>query len=310
MAKQLFASAHEAGYWQGQYMVLAYGVTAEDRRWFESRGILIKQYDYIMKDEEWSALECSKKFHKIVMEKYHLFREEFKQWDTIMYMDCDIIVTGPLIRLTRFTSFGSTLDREKFLKKNTSQGLGYETLTRNGYDLNSPMFCTGMFIFSTDIITSNGYNDLLALSKRFVPISFFPDQLVLNLFFYRTWSKLSMAYAFMITLTASVPLCRAKGAIALHFAGHNRPWQLHAPYHQLWEQNLARAEVINFEIPRVVDWRVQSRAYIKETFFIPWWISIRTEFINKYEMKSWYPHLKNIYKFCKSKMESSCQESP
>ena len=76
-AKQLFASAHDAGYWQGDYMLLTQGISAEDHLWYENRGILVREYEPVISEEEWSQSPSSTIYNKIVMERFHLFKEEF-----------------------------------------------------------------------------------------------------------------------------------------------------------------------------------------------------------------------------------------
>src|SRR5207249_3680416 len=130
----------------------------------------------------------------------------------------DIIVTGPLFRLEKVKGFSATLDSTSYLKIQFFDDIGHKLLIDNGYNLDEHNFCSGMFAFSTEVITPNTYEDLVTLSRQFLPIARLNDQAILNLYFYKQWQKLSMAYAFMLTCIPSLPFQRAKGAIALHFA--------------------------------------------------------------------------------------------
>ena len=293
-AKQLFSSAYEAGYWQGQFLLLAYGISAEDKAWFLSRGILVKEYDYIMEAEEWKTYPCSNA-HRIMLERYHLFREEFKAWDVIVYMDSDIIVTGPLVRLAATQGFAATLDRRRFLKTNAMRGSGYKALSEGGYRLKAPMFCAGMFAFNSRLIAADTYDNLITLTRRWLPVTLYIDQLILNLVYYRKWQRLSMSYAFALTLVPSVPLCRAYRAIALHFAARNRPWNPKSPYHALWQSNLAKAEKVDFTSPRHADEKVWAIARNKEQWFVPWFVYISSTLIDLLETSRWYPRIKKIF---------------
>ena len=304
-AKQLFASAHDAGYWQGDYMLLTQGISAEDHLWYENRGILVREYEPVISEEEWSQSPSSTIYNKIVMERFHLFKEEFKQWNVVVYMDCDIIVTGPLIRLEQIKGFAATVDSCMFLRINILPSF-WNNITTDGYSLNSMPFNAGVFAFNTNIITQNTFADMLSLARRYLHLTAYSDQCFLNLFFYKKWQKLSMAYGYMITREYSAFLQQPKDALVLHFTSINRPWELTSPYHQLWIDNLNNAEHIDFPTPKQVDKTVLRRAFIKETFFIPWrfYLMSYMHYINlgtiiklldiKFSHKGWYLYLKSI----------------
>ena len=295
MAKQLFASAHNAGYWQGDYMLLTSGITASDREWFESRGIRIKDVPYSVSDATWNTFSYAKEFHRVVQEKFHLFTPEFQAWDIIVYMDCDIIVLAPLIRLESITGFNATADSLVFLKYQFTEA-GQKALNASGYNGHSIPFCSGMFAFETKLITEDMFATLQRLSDSYLPLATRPDQAVLNLMFHQRWKKLSHSYAFMTRFIQSGCFSsRASSAIAVHLAGpRQKPWDAGSPYHTLWQRNLASAEHTDFKTPLPVTIQTRSEAAYKDIGFISWWLLAKRSFIRCFEQARWYPWFKRV----------------
>lgn len=295
-ARQLFASAHDAGRWQGDYMLLAYGITPEDRHWFESRGIAVHEYDYLVSEAEWEKLRPPEKpirhMHRVVMEKCRLFETGFRAWDTVVYMDADMIVTGPITRLAQVSAFSATWDLCAFLKHNVTDAA---ILTAHGYDPESYAFCSGMFAFPTRILLPDTAQQLLALAHNMLPHAYFNDQAILNLYFHKQWRRLSMAYAFLVTAMPHTPLCRPGAALALHFANHARPWESASPYHALWRQNLQNADALDFKTPQPLTSALRLKALWREIFFIPWLFWLSAHITNRYATKPWYPRLHHTY---------------
>lgn len=276
-------------------MLLTCGIGSDDRQWFESRGIQVREVDYSVCEEAWAALPSSRQFHRIVQEKFHLFRTEFRQWKTIVYMDCDIIVQAPLIRLEAITGFNATADSLVFLKHQFTEA-GQMALNVSGYDGYSIPFCSGMFAFDTSIITEDMFATLQRLSTTYLPLATRPDQAVLNLLFYQQWKKLSHSYAFMTRFIPSGFLSsRSHKAIAVHLAGPDRkPWDAGSPHYNLWQKNLASAENTDFKTPRAVTTKTRREAACKDVGFVSWWLPVKRLFIRRFERARWYPLFKQL----------------
>lgn len=307
--KQLFASAHEAGCWQGDYMLLAYGISNEDREWFQSRGIIVKEYDYIVPQQEWAdfndAKNVKRKFHGAVIEKYHLFREEFKQWDVVVYFDVDIIVTGPLFRLENIKRFAATIDVALYLKTQVFDEAGYRLLKEDNYDPDYYVFNSGVFAFNTKIISSDTYDELVELNRRYLAVCLNPDQLILNLYYYKNWQLISWAYDHILTLLGPSPFCRPSGALALHFAGRNRPWEQTSPYNSLWHENLRKAEVLNYKTAKKITNSLRLKAFMKETFHFTYWLHIRARFNNNFKNMPWFKYVEKAYRYIRNRNEAN-----
>lgn len=264
-AKQLFSSVYHAGGWRGDYMLLAFGVPADARRWFEDRGVLVRECDPLFTEEEWSsrvphgALEGTSKYSVATTGKFYLLLPEFKRWKTVVYLDCDIIVRASLNRLGRVTRFSAVADYGKtvgdqFIDPEFAPQLEGELRDLSSrYSLAAPTFNAGVFAFPTRVIDNNSFNEIVTLSRRYVRLARYGDQLAWNLFFYGRWDRLSSAYNYFVYyLTDMGETAQADRfyAAVLHFPGlDQRPWAATNVFHQEWKENLRRSEEMDVRVP-------------------------------------------------------------
>lgn len=269
-AQQLFASAHKTGRWQGQYMILCPGISTEDRNWFESRGILVRDYPYICSEEQRLEFErvCKKRIHRIVFERLHLFREEFKQWDTIVYTDTDVIVNAPLVRLSHLKGFWATPDDlfNPLAHQFSEDGIQY--IKQKGFRIDARSFCAGFYAFGTELITVDTFKTMLDLFQSITPISRFQDQTILNYFFYEKWKCFSVAYGFMLDSIPGGIYSSPANTISIHFCGiSKRPWDPASPYYSLWKNNSELSQTIDFRSPEPITFKDYLNAFVKERSF-------------------------------------------
>lgn len=276
--RQLFTSAHLAGYWPGDYMILTPSISQEDSNWFTSRGIEVRTYPEQISDSEWEQYRCFPYYKKIVIERFHIFREEFKKWDVVVYMDCDIIVNGPIRALSRVRGFNATFDLVPLLKEQVWPDVSTNSSPfEHGYDPLTETFCSGVMAFETKkIITPSTHSDLLALARKFLPAAPYADQLILNLFFYKKWRVLPLAYDYLLTAMPREYLCRHSQALILHFTAKDVPWATFSPYFNLWSKNLQLSEKTNFKRPRPFPFWLRIFEFLRaHLFFSLWHFTIR-----------------------------------
>jgi lipopolysaccharide biosynthesis glycosyltransferase len=301
MAQQLFAGAHTHGAWQGDYLLLAVDIPADRLAWFTQRGIHVVECSDVPGESEWGSLPFSAQFHRAVMAKFRLFTPAMKRCQQVVYMDADILIRAPLLRLAGRRGFFATPDSLVLLAFQFAQGQAQHALAASGYDGNAIPFCSGMFAFSTERIEDSSYQTLQALSQRFLAHSTRPDQAILNLFCYRDWQPLSVSYALLLRFIPTGLLCsRASQAIALHFAGPGgKPWSPESPYHREWQHNLKTAQHIDFTTPAPITYAQRVSAWRRDVMFVSWFVPAKRLFIRSFRHRRWYPAFRRwAERFC------------
>jgi len=264
--KQLFSSIYWNAGWDGDYMLLTPDIEEKDLEWFKEKGILIKKIDPPV---NYSGL---KKFPITLYLIFYLFTSEFKKWRSVIYLDVDIIVRGSLEKLTKLKGFGAFQGNDgclhhQFYKKfveesiySVSKHVGitdeeYEKTfnkLKKEYNLKKPLFNAGVFVFNTDIINKNTFQELKDLFYNYGKISAFAPQGELNLYFYKKWEKIPSIYnvnPYYLNHNYKISLDKINGAI-LHFSGSNsmgKPWEIINPYYLEWKDNFNKAESINLK---------------------------------------------------------------
>ncbi len=304
-AKQVLAGAHRVGKWPGDYLLIAPGISAEDRVWFESRGILVREYTPLIDEAVWRNLPCAASWHRSALDRLNLFRQEYRRWSTVVYLDCDVMVTGPLHRLASATGLRAARDMAPYLKWQFRPEARY-ALTARGLNPLLPAFCSGVLVFSTALIRNETFADLVRGCLGDLPVACYADQAGLNVFFARRWRGLPSAYG------------RSGGTFPLlvHLAGGSLgkslpPWAKGSPYRAEWERNVAAAEAIDFRIPVPLrhrdHWRARgaewfclpSRTELVERlrlFFLARYHEGRTRLTDHYRNRGWYAPLRAAYR--------------
>lgn len=252
-AKQFFSSVYFNSGWQGDYMLLAYKIPENKLKWFRDRGILIKKC-YISSDL------MDQKWPETVLNKAYLFSPEFRKWKNIIYLDGDIIVNASIDRLAEVSGFaaaesyslfkGSFYDL-LFIRADKKNETKFHEL-KSKYDFNSKMFNTGVMAFNTDIIEEDSFQKLRDLEVLSLGGG---EETIVNILFYNNWEKLPKAYNaypdfFMPNTNLDI---ESFNGIISHFV-IDKPWDLGPRpkqwkkyYHQKWQDNLGRADLINLD---------------------------------------------------------------
>lgn len=246
-AKQLFASAYLRAGWKGDYLLLAHELNEANLNSFKNRGIKIYKTRPLDTNPSLGG------YQPIVLSKFYLFKEYFKKWDTIIFLDADIIVNGSLEDVLDLKGFNApraesfNLKNEFINDKRILQDLGLTTK----YDLKQAAFTTGLLVFETDLIQPETFFNLLSLYQQNKAALKFSEESTLNLFYYKQWQELSVIYNFnpqyMHWLYNAIP--KNNLPIIYHFFCFQKPWEKDSDYYQVWLNNLASFENINFNSP-------------------------------------------------------------
>lgn len=249
-AKQLFSSVYWNAAWTGDYLLLAHDVPEEKLGWFKQKGI------EVYKCEPLDDKRREDVYPTTVFSKFYIFKEYFKKWQKVIFLDADIIVTYSLDELLETGGFAAKSDFRTDLQHQVNLcynvDIGDWSLInkalarlRLDYDLKEMSFNSGVMVFDTDIIKENSFFELTELLQKYREILNFGDQLVLNLFMYRKWKSFDDCYnAFPLDKRTRKAFFEEKIAMpVLHFLGpKNKPWQDDSEFLQLWKANLDKAE--------------------------------------------------------------------
>lgn len=135
---------------------------------------------------------CDKKGFKMFQyHKYHLFTEFFKRWNYVFYIDCGAKIydsIDPILRTATPETLLAHSDAYPLYKwklscqfrEEMSQDIKREISGR--WDLERDYFQSTIMLFDTNIIESDTFQDLCALTEKY-PISGTNDQGILNLYF-------------------------------------------------------------------------------------------------------------------------------
>ena len=246
-AKQVFGSAHENGKWNGDYVLLASGMTFPQIRWFTDRGI--------------SVIACENLYGKQRLGHYpatpanklYIFSPYFRKWRKLLFLDADIIIRAPLYPLLRVRGFGAAPDfgdttiADQFLAEHRKNPI-VRALARS-IDFDRPAFNTGVLMFEPSSLKRDILSRGALLMQKYGRVSTYAEQASLNILFYRTWVPLSRAYNAFPTGDVKADA----EATILHFAGLKesmKPWSIRNQYHSEWVESRCRAETLRFGLGR------------------------------------------------------------
>lgn len=234
-ARQLFVSAHVAGGWRGDYVLLAHEVPEQLTRDFVERGIRVVAAP-IPKSADISRRVAA---HAA---KFQLFDPFVKEWDRVLYLDADIIVRGRLDGPLLDARFGAVRDllnlRAQFLP-----GVGPGSLP------DKMAFNSGVLSFDTTLIGDHTRKELLTLWNQYRSTTRFVDQPTLNLYFEDIWEQLPGDYNVFANLRVlGKPWAECKCGTIIHFTTAPKPWDDESPAKQEWGANAAMFSHLDFRV--------------------------------------------------------------
>jgi len=241
-AKALFSSAYWNAGWDGNFMFLAHNVPEKELRWFKERGILIYNCMPIIPGKIGT-------YPSTVLSKLYLFTSYFKRWNTVTYLDGDVIVRASLDELTKVQGFAAVPDMGDYkvsfnIINDQSEEL-YRELCQT-YDINKTGFNSGVFAFNTQIIAGERtFEELKALFFKYLHL-LNGDQPLLNLYF-NSWTRLPRVFGVCIPSSSSIyePLIQKEQKGLFHLCGYYKPWHKENVFFDEWKENLRKAEEID-----------------------------------------------------------------
>jgi len=247
--KQVLYGAHVLGNWPGEYILLTDVTDPAPLAWFRERGVTViqPQLDELFGAEGlWSVLWPS-----TVLAKLWLFHPSMRRWDTVVFLDLDILIRRDIRGLLRYRRFAArtethTLGDQFHLPQDltVAEAIARRAELERDFDLNSRSFNSGVMVVPTRSNNQDFYDRMIALAERFAGISKYAEQGLINLAFARdarTWASLPMVYNHIYcgevneydghTLTdhalqpepVLVPRMSAQDTVILHFTGPYKP---------------------------------------------------------------------------------------
>ncbi|MCB9358783.1 hypothetical protein H6503_02535 [Candidatus Woesearchaeota archaeon] len=190
-AKQLFSSIYHNSGWSGDYMILTRDVDDSDVEWFIKKGIIVKRIKPLI-------AERISTFHPIVIDKLYLFKKFFKRWDHVIFLDSDMIVNASLDSLLSLSGFSAVPDANNNLGFQFYHNILDEpellATLKKRYNFKELSFNVGLLSFKTDIIKDDTFSNLMKLFNEYRDVVDYPEQAILNLYFYKKWNRLPLAY--------------------------------------------------------------------------------------------------------------------
>ncbi len=248
-AKQLFASVHYNAGWKGDYMLLSLDIPESKLAWFRARGILIKKcaplFDY---------LEHKR---KILLTKLELFKDNMKNWKSVVFLDSDIIVRASIDDLADVDGFGAVRGvglpkiRNRFKSVTEEASSEFKHLynkLNSKYNLDCPGFNGGVYAFNTDIIKKETFSELKRVFQQYEKLILQEDESVLGLMFCDKWVRLPLIYNTYLHHYKMTHPNKAVG-IVLHFVHCLQPWLPESPFHAEWKRNLELSETMQVRDP-------------------------------------------------------------
>lgn len=246
-AKQVFSSAYFSGLWRGDFLLLAFDDVSQVKLdWFRERNIRVVQVDPFDREMDFVTT--------INLAKIELFRDDFKEWDRVVYLDTDMIVQKPLGNILEVDGIGGVQGIGKCRVSNRlRRPYNPETKAlfdqlRESFDIKAPGINGGFFCFNTDIINKETYKELRIFVRKYHLLFESADECTLALFFKPYMRLLPLSFNVYLYRYGMNHPEKAKGAI-LHFVGTGilPPWAQDSPFFPEWKQNFAMANEIKIE---------------------------------------------------------------
>ncbi len=245
-ARQLFCSAYFQGQWRGDFALIAVDLAPADLDSFRQAGVCVKS-------ESLPALTpAADTLPRIRFCKHAVFSDFFKQWETVVFMDSDIIVRRPLAHLAQVTGFSAVPAQISHTLSEQLCSYGTDLIEKEAaifadlssrYNLASPAFNSGVMAFPSGIIGEELRANLRRLTRAYHAICPL-EQILLNLLFHENWAALPAEYNVPAGVFAQ-DSCTEQAAHVLHFLGPgNKPWSVDQKgaslYRDEWQANYSR----------------------------------------------------------------------
>lgn len=283
-ARQLFSCVHFNAGWSGDLLLLAHEVPEAKLAPFRERGIQVRPV------ETRQTAAPGARHPSAVLAKFQLFTPQFREWESILYLDGDMMYWASLDALVGVRGLHAISDRTDLGWQFREPPPGTESRQedlRRSFDLRAEAFNTGMLAFRSDVIRDDDLESLETLYARFEGMHKNGDQGVMNLHFGARWHRIPDFYAALRHVPARyfrVPKEQFR-SIGRHFVGNPRVWDASNPWHEEWRASLARFDELDARSPRPParvwsDWEIRcywAYLHLRRTF-LPTWQRLRRSY--------------------------------
>lgn len=234
--KQVILSAKINANWKGDFIILIDNVDEKKLRWYKKNNITILNLPPPIKKD-------FGKWPRIVFYKYYLLHPIMKKWNKIIYLDADIIILRNIDNLLKIKGFGAAYESRYSPLTHQIRNKNPQTYKKlkSKYNLRTKSFNSGVLVVNTKMCSNEKFEDLIKLTKKYWDIIWFPEQAILNFYFYKKFERISFAYndtypADKHVFDAYYFNHKIKSAI-LHFYTDYKPWNRNNVWHKEWLKN-------------------------------------------------------------------------
>ena len=230
-------------------MLISAGLSDVDEHWFREHGVEVRKYPFPVSRDLWNAAPVEHRLPPSSLLKYYIFTREFAKWDTVIYLDTDVVVMGPLCEPSGVEVFGAVPEpalsvRDQFDATNV-HGVGLAKVCR----LDRRSFNFGMFIVRPAAIPAGTYDRLCELSEHWLSAAIWGEQSIANICLWKVWKPIPQRYNYNPVLRLAGgrfswclrPLPFSMSPPIVHFYGPQKPWNRRSPYRRIWLRNLRAA---------------------------------------------------------------------
>lgn len=247
-ARQLFSSAYFQGQWNGDFALIAVDLPQAELDSFAAAGVSLMRASLPALQPSLDSLPL------IRFCKHAIFADFFQRWTTVVFIDSDVMIRGPIDALARVSAFSAVPAQisRTLGEQLCSYGTGlieehpavFAQLSQQ-YSLAAPAFNSGVMAFPSSLITEALRSRLRRITSEYLAICPL-EQVLLNLLFFRSWSPLPDEYNAPAGRFAQEG-CAVETARILHFLGpENKPWGTEqneaSVYRDEWNANYRRWE--------------------------------------------------------------------
>ena len=163
--------------------------------------------------------------------KYHIFDEYFKQWENILYLDCDTIILGDINNLFNLTNTTHQMFAnfepweiiryfDSYCPQTEDNFKDYESLLKEK-SINSKGFNTGILLYNSSIISKETTHEIYKYHEKYQKINKHTgngtDQPIINLVFQEKCKEIPNNYfAYWEAYN--------QNSLILHFTHWHAPW--------------------------------------------------------------------------------------
>ncbi|MDD5193684.1 MAG: glycosyltransferase, partial [Candidatus Nanoarchaeia archaeon] len=165
----------------------------------------------------------------------------------------DMIVKASIRKLKEIADISCCMDCSPYLKRqfideeflnDKDQKKSFQMLKQE-YSLKEIPFNSGLIAFDTKIIKNNSLEEIMKLYHSYKEIIKYPEQAILNLYFYKKWTSLPLAY----NTYSVISLDKKIDVVIIHSAGDRKAWSKLSEFKKEWKKNLEKFEITDFPNP-------------------------------------------------------------